>query len=125
MSLRARLTLGTALALAVAITVGLFAAYFVVRGQLRGEIDRSLSAFATPRVRRDTHVPDRRQHLGALRLPRTRTPATLGGAVGYFQSVGADGKTSLPPDETVHLPDRPGPGCRSRNQRPPISATRP
>ena len=44
MSLRTRLTVGTALALALAICAGLAAAYFVVRGQLVGEIDTSLKA---------------------------------------------------------------------------------
>jgi hypothetical protein len=46
MSLRARLTIGTACALAVAICVGFVGAYLVVRGQLLGEIDNALKARA-------------------------------------------------------------------------------
>jgi two-component system, OmpR family, sensor histidine kinase MprB len=103
-SLRARLTVGTACALAVAIVVGLFTAYVVVRAQLRGEIDRSLKAFATPLTRTGSQ-PARRPDLpDPLRLPRNRAPNTLGGAAGYFQSVSATGKTSLPPGEKAHLP---------------------
>jgi len=103
-SLRARLTLGTAAALALAIAVGLFAAYFVVRGQLRSEIDRSLTALATPLVRRTNQPPDRTPTTGAFRFSHPRTPETLGGAPGYFQSVNTSGKTTLPSSETIHLP---------------------
>jgi two-component system, OmpR family, sensor histidine kinase MprB len=103
-SLRARLTLGTAAALAVAIAIGLFAAYVVVRGQLRNEIDRSLTVLATPLVRRANQAPDRHRRGGPFGFIGPRTPATLGGAVGYFQSVSANGKTALPPDEKIHLP---------------------
>ncbi len=42
MSLRVRLSLGTAIALALAIAVASTVAYFVVRAELRTEIDASL-----------------------------------------------------------------------------------
>ena len=42
MSLRTRLTIGSVCTLALAICAGLAAAYLVVRGQLRSEIDHSL-----------------------------------------------------------------------------------
>jgi two-component system sensor histidine kinase MprB len=102
-SLRARLILGTAAALLVAITAGLLAAYFVVQGQLRGEIDRSLTALAAPIARRTGEAP-RPHGSRPLRFSRPRTPATLGGAPGYFQLVSASGKTRLPANEKVHLP---------------------
>ena len=101
LSLRARLTIGTACALAVAISIGLFTAYIVVRGQLRGEIDRSLKAFAAPL----THPGDLgRRPRPTLKAPQRRARATLGGAAGYFQFVSSGGQATLPPGEKVHLP---------------------
>jgi two-component system sensor histidine kinase MprB len=99
MSLRARLTVGTAAALALAIAVGLFAAYVLVRGELRGEIDASLRERAVAFA----HAP------AAPRLRNTRTPpslrgARLGGAAGYFQLVRPSGAIDRPPGETVRLP---------------------
>jgi two-component system sensor histidine kinase MprB len=93
--------LGTAGILAVAVVTGLSVAYIVVRGELRGEIDRSLVAFAQPFVRRGA--------TGAKVFPKVKAASiksapTLGGARGYFQFVSADGKTRLAPSEQVHLP---------------------
>jgi two-component system sensor histidine kinase MprB len=102
LSLQARLTAGTALALALAIAIGLFTAYIVVRGQLRGEIDRSLKEFAVPLTRTGAQTNRRPYH--PLQAPPRHAPAALGGAAGYFQSVSASGQTSLPPGEKVHLP---------------------
>jgi two-component system sensor histidine kinase MprB len=103
-SLRARLVLGTACILAVAITSGLFAAYYVVKGDLRGEIDRSLIAFAQPFAERASSGLKPGQLPGGKRVSRVRKTGSLGGAAGYFQFVAADGKTTLPPSEHVHLP---------------------
>jgi two-component system sensor histidine kinase MprB len=93
-SLRARLTLGTATVLALAIAVALFVAYHVVSTQLRGQVDKSLrtraAAIATIASRRAS----------SARPPRAR----LGEASGYIQFVSANGKVTLLPGETVRLP---------------------
>ena len=102
MSLRARLTIGTACTLALAICVGFLAAYFVVRGQLRGEIDTSLKDRATAMA----SFTGRPSASRLRRLPRNVriSPPKLGGAAGYSQFVSAGGKISLPPNETIRLP---------------------
>ena len=100
LSLRARLTIGTACTLAVAIAFGLVAAYVVVHGELQGEIDRSLTNLATGFVQRD------KTSLKPPKLPAKsgESPPALGGAVGYVQFVTSSGKRRLPPGEHLHLP---------------------
>jgi two-component system, OmpR family, sensor histidine kinase MprB len=90
MTLRARLTLSAALAVAVAVVLASVAVYFVVRSELRGEIDESLRNRAAE-VERGQEFP---------RFPEPR----LGGAGGYAQIVTADGLTQLPPGATLQLP---------------------
>ena len=102
LSLRARLATGTAFVLAIAIATGLLAAYSVVRGQLRGEIDRSLKTLATPLTTRANQTPDRGLPPG--RPPDSLAAPTLGGAAGYLQIVSSSGKITLPSNEHVHLP---------------------
>jgi two-component system sensor histidine kinase MprB len=102
MTLRARLAIGTASTLALAICVGFLAAYFVVRGQLRGEIDTALKDRAAPmvsiaRLRSTSKLPIPPPHL------RIATPK-LGGAAGYTQFVSRGGKISLPANESIRLP---------------------
>jgi two-component system, OmpR family, sensor histidine kinase MprB len=98
LSLRTRLTIGTVGTLAVAICVGLVAAYVVVRGQLVSEIDKSLkdraSALAT-----FTHDAPRPPSTSNFRLP----PPKFGAAAGYVQIVG-QGQISLPAGESTRLP---------------------
>ena len=98
MSLRTRLAVGTALALALAICAGLATAYLVVRGQLVGEIDTSLkersNSFSA--FRASAPLPPPRD----IRL----RPARLGGATGYVQFVNRNGKVTLPGEETTRLP---------------------
>jgi two-component system, OmpR family, sensor histidine kinase MprB len=100
-SLRARLTIGTVGALAVAICVGLLAAYAVVRGQLRSEIDKSLKDRVGALARFTGRAPEQLTNLppGKLRLPAPR----FGGAAGYIQIVG-QGKVALPFGESTRLP---------------------
>jgi two-component system, OmpR family, sensor histidine kinase MprB len=97
MSLRARLTIGTVGTLALAICVGLVAAYAVVRGQLLSEIDNSLmeraGALATFSSRAAGPPP------ATLRLP----PPKFGAAAGYIQIVG-QGQIALQPGEHTRLP---------------------
>ena len=98
MSLRTRLSAGTALALALAICFGLATAYFVVRGQLIGEINASLKERATSfsSFRNSAPLPPPSD----LRL----RPAKLGGAAGYVQFVASSGKVTLPAEESTRLP---------------------
>ena len=99
MSLRLRLALGTVATLAVAICAGLIAAYFVVGGQLRSEIDTSLrersAALATLSRHQPAPPPSR-----PVRLPAPK----LGGAAGYIQFVSPAGRVTLPPGERIRLP---------------------
>jgi two-component system sensor histidine kinase MprB len=100
MSLRTRLSLGTAVALALAIAVASTVAYFVVRGQLRSEIDSSLRERRAAFVARPKGAPPRR----FPEVPRAVPSPKLGGAAGYFQFVTAAGKISRPPTENERLP---------------------
>ena len=102
LSLRARLTVGTACTLALAICVGFVAAYFVVRGQLRGEIDNSLKERASALVVLARQPPPRLAAPSArgLQIP----PPKLGGAAGYVQFVEPDGSITRPTNEPTRLP---------------------
>ncbi len=99
MSLRVRLSLGTAIALALAIAVASTVAYFVVRAELRTEIDASL---------RERRVAFAARPKGALprlsQAPKSIPSPKLGGAAGYFQFVTSAGEISLPPRESQRLP---------------------
>jgi two-component system, OmpR family, sensor histidine kinase MprB len=99
MSLRARLTIGTACALAVAICAGFVGAYFVVRGQLRGEIDDALKARARAIATLVSQAPP------AVTPPNIQiAPPRLGGAAGYVQFVDTSGRIFLSAGETARLP---------------------
>lgn len=102
MSLRARLAIGTVCTLALAICVGLVAAYFVVRGQLRSEIDNSLRARAgaLESVAQQVPAPSVLPGSGTIRIP---TPA-LGAAAGYVQFVDRSGNIALAAGESTELP---------------------
>jgi two-component system sensor histidine kinase MprB len=100
LSLRARLTIGTACTLALAICAGFVAAYFVVRGQLRAEVDAALSRRAQVFIgfTRAAQAPTPGQPPSDLSRPR------LGGAAGYIQFVSAKGRVRLPAGERIRLP---------------------
>jgi two-component system sensor histidine kinase MprB len=100
MSLRARLSLGTAIALALAIAVASTVAYFVVRGELRSGIDASLRDRQAAFVARSKGGAPPRFSQAPQRVPSP----TLGGAAGYFQFVTSAGKISRPPQEKERLP---------------------
>jgi len=102
LSLRARLTIGTACTLALAIAFGLVAAYVVVHGELQGEIDRSLTGLAAGFVQRDKAAP--KPPKPPAKLGTGKSPPALGGAVGYVQFVTSSGKLRLLPGEHLHLP---------------------
>ena len=100
MSLRTRLSLGTAIALALSIAVASTVAYFVVRGELRSGIDASLRERQTAFVARSkAGVPPR-----LSQTPQHVPSPKLGGAGGYFQFVTSAGKISRPPQEKERLP---------------------
>jgi two-component system sensor histidine kinase MprB len=96
-SLRARLTIGTVGTLAVAICVGLVAAYIVVRGQLVSEVDKSLKARAGALATFTRRAP------GPLPSNLNFPPPKFGAAAGYVQIVGR-GMVALPSGERTRLP---------------------
>ena len=97
MSLRARLTTGTVATLAVAICLGLLAAYVVVRGQLTSEIDKSLKARAGAIATLTRRAP------GPFSSNLNFPPPKFGAAAGYVQIVD-QGQISLPSGERTRLP---------------------
>lgn len=84
MSLRRRISYVAAAAVAVAILLAALVCYWVVRGQLRGEVDNELKAQAAAIQHGDFHSLD--QQLPVL-------PASAGGPAPYVQAVLADGTT--------------------------------
>ena len=93
MTLRARLTLSAALAVAAAVILASVVVYFVVRSELRGEVDESLRERAA--------VIERRPF--GENFPRV-PPPVLGEPGGYVQLVAADGSTLRQHGFTVELP---------------------
>ena len=93
MTLRARLTLSAALAVAVAVVLASVAAYFVVRNELREEVDDSL-------LERASAIHPRPFGERFPRIP----PPVLGGAGGYVQLVTANGALLRQPGGTLELP---------------------
>jgi two-component system, OmpR family, sensor histidine kinase MprB len=93
MSLRARLTLVAAAAVAVAVALASGVGYFVVRDQLRDQVDEGLEERAV-KIQR---APFRR------RLPVIADPV-LGEAAGYYQLVTAAGEVHRPPGADVPIP---------------------
>jgi two-component system sensor histidine kinase MprB len=94
MTIRGRLALVAAAAVALAIIVASLIVYVVVRDQLRATVDDSLMTVAGQLA--DTPIHDFK-HFSA-------PSSELGGAPGYPQIVRADGTYFLPPGQTVALP---------------------
>ena len=93
MTLRARLTLSAALAVAAAVILASIVVYFVVRSELRGEIDESLRERAAV-------IEGRPFEEDFPRIP----PPVLGEPGGYVQLVAADGSTLRQRGFTLELP---------------------
>jgi two-component system sensor histidine kinase MprB len=91
MSFRAPLTLAAAAAGAIASAVGSISVYFVVRNELRGEVDQALQELAS-----DAQVRTVRRGGFSLFLP----PVPFGGSAGAGQIVAAE-KGVLPETETM------------------------
>jgi two-component system sensor histidine kinase MprB len=89
---RTRLALAAAAAVALAVVLASAAGYFVVRNQLRSEIDDSLKARAV-----QAQDLSFRRHFPEIAPP-------LGEAAGYVQAVNCDGTTLRPPDAAVPIP---------------------
>jgi two-component system, OmpR family, sensor histidine kinase MprB len=94
LSFRARLALVAASAVALAVVVASFVIYFVVRNQLVATLDGSLTTTAAQLATTPIHDFD---HFAAPQ-------SALGGAPGYPQLVGANGRIFLAQGETVSLP---------------------
>jgi two-component system sensor histidine kinase MprB len=93
MSLRKRLSLVAAATVAVAIVIAACVCYFVVRGQLRDQVDNELRAQAIAV-----------QHLaGGIANPLPGLPPRAGGPAPYAQYVLADG-TTVPAEGEIRLP---------------------
>jgi two-component system sensor histidine kinase MprB len=99
MSFRARLTLVSAAAVALAVLLAAPVVYFVVRDGLRDQVDEGLVQRAEP-IERFPIAGIRARQGPAFLEPQPE----LGGARGYVQVVRSDGTTLNPPDETVELP---------------------
>ncbi len=94
MPLRRRVGLAAAAAVGIAIILACGIAYFVVRDQLRGQVDSALRAQATAIQRGD---------FGSLNNQLPSIPPSAGGPAPYVQAVLADG-TVLPRQGGVTLP---------------------
>jgi two-component system sensor histidine kinase MprB len=94
-SFRARLTIAAAAAVAIAVVIASFVVYFVVRNELRAQVDDAL----VERAELLSHKP-----LDEIFLAPT---GELGGATGYPQIVAGSGRRFHPPGETASLPVRP------------------
>jgi two-component system, OmpR family, sensor histidine kinase MprB len=93
MSLRARLTLVAAAAVALAVVLSSIVVYAVVRDQLRDEVDTALEARA-----------GQIQEISFRKAFPVLPGPLLGRAGGYVQAVRADGTTLRPPDAEVAIP---------------------
>jgi two-component system sensor histidine kinase MprB len=103
MSFRARLTMVAAVAVAVAVALASVLVYFIVRSELRNEVDDALRSRAEVishvrlGVRASDFGPENRFF---LEIP----PPLLGGPGGYVQLVASSGQTARPEHENVALP---------------------
>jgi two-component system, OmpR family, sensor histidine kinase MprB len=82
MSLRRRISFVAAAAVAIAIVLAACVCYFVVRGQLRGQVDSALNAQASAAEHGNFH---------ALNQQFPVIPASAGGPAPYVQAVAQDG----------------------------------
>jgi two-component system, OmpR family, sensor histidine kinase MprB len=96
MTLGARIALGSAAAVAVALVAAGLSGYALVRAELRSQVDDSLREQA----RRALGPPGGRGRGVLLRIP----PPRLGGAGGFGQLVSADGSIAGRPGATGALP---------------------
>jgi two-component system sensor histidine kinase MprB len=112
LSLRGRLTLVAAAAVAVTTIAASVAIYFFVQDQLVGEIDSSLRGFTLSgsiQTRQGVPVSGSGAAIGSGTASASSPapvppPSQLGGAQGYFQIVDSSGQRTLPSGESTYLP---------------------
>ena len=114
MSLRRRISYVAAATTAVAIVLAALVCYWVVRSQLRGQVDDALRAQATAVQQGDLRALD--QQLPGI-------PANMGGPAQYWQIVTADnqrgGDFNLPVDSQVrNVAEVTTSRCSSRSDQP-------
>jgi two-component system, OmpR family, sensor histidine kinase MprB len=95
MSFRARLTIAAAAAVAIAVVAASVVVYFVVRNELRAQVDDALAE----RAEELSHIPP-----GDVTRIFVTPKGELGAAAGYPQIVTDDGRRLRPPGETAALP---------------------
>ena len=95
MTLRMRLALSAALAVVTAVVLASIGVYFVIRSELREEVDSSLRDRTVAIAAGGAHHGE-----GFPRIP----PPLLGGPGGYVQIVAADGTTARQPGAELELP---------------------
>jgi two-component system, OmpR family, sensor histidine kinase MprB len=98
MSIKARLVLASALAVALAVVAASAVTYVFVRDELRGQVDEALRARATTTRLRIVQDPESGRRF--LDIP----PPLLGGAAGYTQIVSPTGATIRPFRAELELP---------------------
>jgi two-component system sensor histidine kinase MprB len=91
MSIRARLALGAAAAVAIAIVLASVVVYFLVRNELRAQVDRNLQSEAHQIAK---IPPSYSTYAYPPNVYSFDFPSTL--FTGYFQLVGADGRIYIP-----------------------------
>jgi two-component system sensor histidine kinase MprB len=94
-SFRARLTIAAAAAVAIAVVVASVVVYFVVRGELRAQVDDDLAG----RAEELSHVPP-----GEIGRIFVFPKGELGGPPGFPQIVTDEGEIIRRPGETASLP---------------------
>ena len=99
MSFRARIAVGSAAAVALAVVIASVAIYLVAREQLRAPIDDALAARADEITRRPLGIVESRGGRAFLAVQ-----PEFGEARGYVQLVRSDGTALVPPLQNVGLP---------------------
>jgi two-component system sensor histidine kinase MprB len=99
-SFRARLTIAAAAAVAIAVVIASVLVYFIVRGELRDQIDDGLRERAAEVQR----IPPWRITTPRPGPSSLEPTSELGGARGYVQVVESDGRPYRSPNDTVKLP---------------------
>jgi two-component system, OmpR family, sensor histidine kinase MprB len=99
-SFRARLTIAAAAAVAIAVVIASVLVYFIVRGELREQIDDGLRERAAEVQR----IPPWRITTPRPGPSSLEPTSELGGARGYVQVVESDGRPYRSPNDPVKLP---------------------
>jgi two-component system, OmpR family, sensor histidine kinase MprB len=101
MTLRNRLALAAAVAVALAVAGGCIASYLAVRAKMRGEVDTSLRQRANELSSLAQNGPG---PMGDQPFSKPLPEPRFGGAPGYAQVVAPDGQVLLLPGERTTLP---------------------